>query len=134
MESVSLSQANVHKAQNVLQIAMVRLEEESRNLLVVHSEPLDPELVLNPVSMVLSRSLNESFQDRPSHSSDDDEAEEEEEEAVSHPLTEKVCEMNLIPQDVIPDLHRIKKKDGFSRIHKRVYASLWKHQEIHCGR
>ena len=47
MESVSLSQANVHKAQNVLQIAMVRLEEESRNLLVVHSEPLDPELVLN---------------------------------------------------------------------------------------
>lgn len=129
MESVSLPQADVHKAQNVLQIAMVRLEEEFRNLLLVHSEPLDPELVLNPASMASSRSLNESYRDRPSHSSDDDEAEEEEEEAVSHPLADKVCEMDLIPQDVIPDLHRIAERmvaAGYARECMQVYGSIRK--------
>jgi len=129
MESVSLSQADVHKAQNVLQIAMVRLEEEFRNLLLVHSEPLDPELVLNPASKASFRSLNESFGDRPSHSSDDDEAEEEEEEAVSHPLADKICEMDLIPQDVIPDLHRIAERmvsAGYTRECMQVYGSIRK--------
>lgn len=129
MESVSLPQADVHKAQNVLQIAMVRLEEEFRNLLLLHSEPLDPELVLNPASMASSRSLNESYRDRPSHSSDDDEAEEEEEEAVSHPLADKVCEMDLIPQDVIPDLHRIAERmvaAGYTRECMQVYGSIRK--------
>lgn len=129
MESVSLPQADVHKAQNVLQIAMVRLEEEFRNLLLVHSEPMDPELVLNPASMASSRSLNESYRDRPSHSSDDDEAEEEEEEAVSHPLADKVCEMDLIPQDVIPDLHRIAERmvaAGYARECMQVYGSIRK--------
>lgn len=129
MESVSLPQADVHKAQNVLQIAMVRLEEEFRNLLLVHSEPLDPELVLNPASMASFRSLNESYGDRPSHSSDDDEAEEEEEEAVSHPLADKVCEMDLIPQDVIPDLHRIAERmvaAGYTRECMQVYGSIRK--------
>lgn len=129
MESVSLPQTDVHKAQNVLQIAMVRLEEEFRNLLLVHSEPLDPELVLNPASMASFRSLNESYGDRPSHSSDDDEAEEEEEEAVSHPLADKVCEMDLIPQDVIPDLHRIAERmvaAGYTRECMQVYGSIRK--------
>lgn len=129
MESVSLPQTDVHKVQNVLQIAMVRLEEEFRNLLLVHSEPLDPELVLNPASMASFRSLNESYGDRPSHSSDDDEAEEEEEEAVSHPLADKVCEMDLIPQDVIPDLHRIAERmvaAGYTRECMQVYGSIRK--------
>uniref|UniRef100_A0A0C9S996 Exocyst subunit Exo70 family protein n=1 Tax=Wollemia nobilis TaxID=56998 RepID=A0A0C9S996_9CONI len=132
MDSVSLSQDSVHKAQNLLQMAMVRLEEEFRNILEVHSEPLDPELVFNPASMrsSISRTSSEGFMYRESNSSDDDETEEEEEEvAASHPLTEGICEMDLIPQDVIPDLHRIAERmvsAGYVRECMQVYGSIRK--------
>eukprot|EP01018_Ginkgo_biloba_P027554 Gb_13326 [translate_table: standard] len=129
MDSVSLSQNSVNKAQNVLQMAMARLEEEFRHILVVHSEPLDPDLVFNPASMASFRSSSEGFLDHPSNSSDEDEANDEEEYAVSHPITEKICEIDLIPQDVIPDLHSIAERmvsAGYVRECVQVYGSIRK--------
>lgn len=138
MDSSSLSETSVDKAQNLLQVAMARLEEEFRQILVVHSEPLDQELVSNPSSMASNMSMasyrsrtgSEGLLDRESNSSDeDDEGAEEEDVAVSHPLTEGICEMDLIPQDAIPDLHSIAARmvsAGYSRECIQVYGTIRK--------
>ncbi|KAH9305993.1 hypothetical protein KI387_010397, partial [Taxus chinensis] len=141
MDSVSLSEANVNKTQNLLQLAMSRLEEEFRQILVVHSEPLDPELVYNPASMASYMSMasyrsrtstsSDGFLYRESNSSDEDDeaAEEEEDVAVSHPLTDGICELDLIPQDAISDLHRIAERmvsAGYVRECMQVYGSIRK--------
>lgn len=98
------------RAQNVLQQAMARLEEEFKMLLERHSESVDPEWLFDPITQPSFSSSNND--EKASHTSAEDEDEDEDDEddlPVAQPVTDLNFTIDMLPSDIVADLNRIAK-------------------------
>eukprot|EP00249_Psilotum_nudum_P024185 c29114_g1_i6 orf=360-2159(+) len=93
--------ATVDRAQNVLQLAMSRLEEELRNLLEKHGESVDPDWLFDLVS---GPSFSSTAEDIASQSSEE---EEKSETATSRPVAGLNFLIDMLPPEIVPDLSDI---------------------------
>ncbi|KAJ7537163.1 hypothetical protein O6H91_12G101000 [Diphasiastrum complanatum] len=143
---LSLTESNIteNRAQNILQVAMLRLQEEFRHLLATHSQPLDPDLIadhldsslsLNPekatdlesqssLEVSITSNYHELSEDVDSQSSGE---EEEKNVPVAEPLTDRI--IDLLPPEVVKNLHEIAQRmvsAGFQRECCQVYGSARK--------
>ncbi|KAJ7536198.1 hypothetical protein O6H91_12G068300 [Diphasiastrum complanatum] len=140
--SVSESNTTENRAQNVLQVAMARLQEEFRHLLATHSQSLDPEFLLDHFacsfnsytggadlesksSLEVSMSSNhqEALEEVASQSSVEEEEDVPEAELQTDPI------IDLIPPEVVKSLHEIAQRmviAGYRRECCQVYGSLRK--------
>lgn len=98
--------ACLDRAQNVLQQAMARLEEELRMLLEKHSESVDPDWLYDPISQPSFSSSNND--EKASHTSAEDEGDEED-LPVAQPVTDLNFTIDMLPSEVVADLNRIVK-------------------------
>lgn len=122
--SSEVTNSTADRAQNVLQLAMLRLEEEFRNLLEKHGESVDPEWLLDPVSGASFAVRRETH--------DNEEAPEEDEEgydevARSRSMSEMTIDM-LLPY-VVSDLCDIATRmvcSGYQTECTQVYVGLRK--------
>jgi exocyst complex protein 7 len=137
LESLSVSQSNTRelsRAQNLRQLAMARLEEEFRHLLLAYSDSIDPEWLLENCSRAgsfSSRRLDDATADdavEAARSSDEEEGAEYE-ASFSRPVGEMKPLVDLIPPAVVPDLSDIAQRmlaAGYKRECVQVYASIRK--------
>lgn len=137
LESLSVSQSNtreLNRAQNLRQLAMARLEEEFRHLLLAYSDSIDPEWLLENCSRAgsfSSRRLDDAAADdavEAARSSDEEEGVEYE-APFSRPVGEMKPLVDLIPPAVVPDLTDIAQRmlaAGYKRECVQVYASIRK--------
>eukprot|EP01018_Ginkgo_biloba_P014354 Gb_10562 [translate_table: standard] len=121
------------RAQSVLQIAMARLEEEFRNILVQQSETFEPERlyqrIQGPVSRVSFGSSHEDLPDGSSMSSSDAEDERDDNQQNLHINFDGNGEfiIDLIRPEVIPDLKDIAERMVVSKYEReccQVYSSV----------
>lgn len=131
VSSLSVSQLDrpaFHRVQNLLQLAMARLEEEFRHLLVKHSDPVDPEWIFQSVLGPSFRSNGvEDETDLMSCSSGDEDGDED--IPVAQPVTDLKFTIDLLHAEVISDLHdiaRIMIAVGCGRECCQLYASVRK--------
>lgn len=132
MASLSFSQrdrSTFDRAQHLLQLAMGRLEEEFRHLLVKHSQSVDPEWIFETVSGPCSRvnGGEEAVAEVASRSSGEEDGDED--IPVAQPVTDLNFTMDLLPGEVISDLHDIARRmvaGGYGRECCQVYASVRK--------
>ncbi|KAL5537403.1 hypothetical protein UlMin_043111 [Ulmus minor] len=132
--SISDDQAKINSA---IQIAMARLEDEFRNILLTHTSPIETDSLTDPSSSTHSAATSFStgvgeFED------DGDEDKEEEEEllrrgdssnSVSYRSTSSIREIDLIPSDAVIDLRSIAERmisAGYLRECIQVYGSVRK--------
>ncbi|XP_024375198.1 exocyst complex component EXO70A1 [Physcomitrium patens] len=137
LESLLVSQSNkkeMSRAQNLRQLAMARLEEEFRHLLLAYSDSIDPEWLMENCSRAASfssRRLDDVAADDAvdeAHSSDDDD-EKNEEIPFSRPVGEMKPLVDLVPPVIVPDLTSITQRmlaAGYKRECVQVYASIRK--------
>ena len=137
LESLSVSQSNARelsRAQNLRQLAMARLEEEFRHLLLAYSDSIDPEWLLENCSRAgsfSSRRLDDAAADdavEAARSSDEEEGVEYD-APFARPVGEMKPLVDLIPPAVVPDLTDIAKRmllAGYKRECVQVYASIRK--------
>ncbi|PIA27607.1 hypothetical protein AQUCO_07600050v1 [Aquilegia coerulea] len=134
----SLSSASVSsdqdKVNGAIQIAMARLEDEFRNILMIHTSPLESESLNDPNSSFNSRISTESsgefnvedYQDDDHHSKDDDHSSTVH---SSYRSTSSIHEMDLVPSEAIQDLRNIAERmisAGYLRECIQVYGSVRK--------
>lgn len=135
LESLLVSQSNMRelsRAQNLRQLAMARLEEEFRHMLLAFSETIDPDWLMENCSRAgsfSSRRLDDAAADEiaESRSSGEEEATEDE-VPVARPAEMKPL-LDLIPPGIVPDLGDIAErmlKAGYKRECVQVYASIRK--------
>ncbi|KAI8529719.1 hypothetical protein RHMOL_Rhmol12G0247100 [Rhododendron molle] len=104
LESGTLTESdNQSKAKTAIRIAMARLEDEFRNLLTAHTSPIETHCLIDP---------NSSFKRTCSTSELHDqsfvvEKGGEGRTCVSYRLANRICEIDLIPSEVISDLRSI---------------------------
>ncbi|KAG5523593.1 hypothetical protein RHGRI_035406 [Rhododendron griersonianum] len=104
LESGTLTESdNQSKAKTAIRIAMARLEDEFRNLLTAHTSPIGTDCLIDP---------NSSFKRTCSTSELHDQSFVVEEggegrTCVSYRLANRICEIDLIPSEVISDLRSI---------------------------
>lgn len=132
ISSLSISRrdrSTFDRAQSFLQLAMARLEEEFRHLLVKHSDSVDPEWILESVMGPFPRSSgDEGTSEAASRSSGEDELAEEEVPA-GQLATDLNFTIDLLPGEVVTDLHDIARRmiaGGYGRECCQVYASVRK--------
>ncbi|KAL6996233.1 hypothetical protein U1Q18_006368 [Sarracenia purpurea var. burkii] len=140
MESATVAD-DQSKANSVIQIAMARLEDEFRNILIAHTSPIETDSLLDPSSSIRSSLRTDSIvgelqvEDFP----DDDVATKEaaelgEERGESSFLsryrsTDCIREVDLIPSEAIYDLRIIAQRmisAGYLRECVQVYGSVRK--------
>eukprot|EP00249_Psilotum_nudum_P024182 c29114_g1_i2 orf=360-2162(+) len=93
--------ATVDRAENVLQLAMSRLEEELRNLLEKHSESVDPDWLFDPVS---GPSFSSTSEDIASQKLEEGEPVET---ATSRSLADLNFLIDMLPPEIVSDLSDI---------------------------
>eukprot|EP00249_Psilotum_nudum_P024183 c29114_g1_i3 orf=321-2291(+) len=129
LESLSLEPSHrrdsetVDRAQNALQLAMSRLEEELSSLLEKHSESVDPDWLFDPVS---GPSFGSTTDDIASQSSDEG---EKEETATSYPIAKFDFPIDMLPPEIVPDLSIIATRmvaAGYKTECCQVYISIRK--------
>ncbi|KAF7125001.1 hypothetical protein RHSIM_Rhsim12G0211400 [Rhododendron simsii] len=104
LESGTLTEYdNQSKAKTAIRIAMARLEDEFRNLLTAHTSPIETDCLIDP---------NSSFKRTCSTSELHDQSFAVEEggegiTCVSYQFANRICEIDLIPSEVISDLRSI---------------------------
>ncbi|EXC32298.1 Exocyst complex component 7 [Morus notabilis] len=132
--SISDDQAKVNSA---IQIAMARLEDEFRNILLIHTAPIEADSLTDPSSSTHSSSAASSsgaaadFEDDPYEDKDDDEILQrgDSSNSVSYRSTSSIREIDLIPSDAVIDLRSIAERmisAGYLRECIQVYGSVRK--------
>ncbi|KAF8393648.1 hypothetical protein HHK36_021894 [Tetracentron sinense] len=136
MDSATVSD-NQSKVSSAIQIAMTRLEDEFRNILITHTTPLE----IDPNSSIRSSSRTETsgeFDDDeyPEENRERKEEEQEQEEegegegsSTSYQTTNSIREIDLIPSEAIYDLRSIAERmisSGYLRECIQVYGSVRK--------
>ncbi|KAI9102917.1 hypothetical protein K1719_023356 [Acacia pycnantha] len=144
MSSASISDTEQDKVNSTIQIAMARLEDEFRNILISHTNPIETDSLTDPSSSVHSDSpVAEGVE------LDDDANVEDEENASiiraeellrfnsdasstphsTYRSTNSIREIDLIPSDAIYDLRSIAERmisSGYLRECIQVYGSVRK--------
>ncbi|KAJ7951484.1 Exocyst subunit Exo70 family protein [Quillaja saponaria] len=144
MSSTSISD-DQNKVNSAIQVAMARLEDEFRNILITHTNPIETDSLTDPSSSVHSTSSGTGGADF----EDDTNGEEEEEEdssmskdgklrrnisgvssvSSSYRSTSSIREIDLISSDAIFDLKSIAERmisSGYLRECIQVYGSVRK--------
>ncbi|XP_028763242.1 exocyst complex component EXO70A1 [Neltuma alba] len=145
MSSASISDTEQDKVNSAIQIAMARLEDEFRNILISHTNPLETDSLTDPSSSVHSgSSVTEGAE-----LGDDTNVEEEDDASSiikaeqllrynsdassaansSYRSTSSIREIDLIPSDAIYDLRSIAERmisSGYLRECIQVYGSVRK--------
>ncbi|XP_077230842.1 exocyst complex component EXO70B1-like [Tasmannia lanceolata] len=116
---------NPSKATSALQIAMVRLEDEFRHILISHSNPIETHLFVD------SNSFTEKDEDQEEEDGDSREREQGEGSSTIHRSRNSMSlrEIDLFPSETIYDLRRIAERmifAGYSRECIQVYGSVRK--------
>ncbi|KAE9468003.1 hypothetical protein C3L33_00106, partial [Rhododendron williamsianum] len=142
MESTALAD-DQSKASTAIQIAMARLEDEFRNLLISHAGPIEPDsCVFDPSSVSSSRRSSASSIESSRYYSEDDvsrefdvvqrgagDGEGEDSSTPSYRSTNSIREIDLIPAEAISDLRSIAERmisAGYTRECVQVYGSVRK--------
>ncbi|CAM6082208.1 unnamed protein product [Calypogeia fissa] len=133
LETLALSPNNSalqDRAQTLQQLAMARLEEEFRHMLVAHSESVDPDWLMETL---LGNGLGNSVEDQElapeGSTAGEGEGEEDGEEDV--PVARPVAELqlDLLPPEIVADLSDIARRmilAGYGRECCQVYGSVRK--------
>lgn len=132
ISSVTISD-DQNKVNSALQIAMARLEDEFRNILIGHTNPLETESLTDPssscttvhsISSIAGADDSGEFEDY-SYSEDDAESRR----STSYRSTSSIREIDLIPSEAIHDLRSIAERmisAGYLRECVQVYGSVRK--------
>ncbi|KAK6914668.1 Exocyst complex subunit Exo70, C-terminal [Dillenia turbinata] len=141
MESTTISDEDQTKVNTSLQIAMAKLEDEFRNILLNHSSPLEIDWLIDSSSSSSIRSSSRTDSNSSDYFQDDDVAKDfgghefaessssRSTRSVSYKSMSSVREMNLLRSDVIDDLRSIADRmisAGYVRECVQVYASARK--------
>ncbi|XP_059457216.1 exocyst complex component EXO70A1-like [Corylus avellana] len=139
LSSVSLSgdeQQSGNKANSTIQIAMARLEDEFRNILLNHTSPIEPDSFDSTALSADPGSSSRSSIDTPSaelDELDDDHLNEEDLSASSdrssYRSTSSIREIDLVPSEAVLDLRSIAERmvsAGYLRECIQVYGSVRK--------
>lgn len=138
MESATIGDHEQSKASSAIQIAMARLEDEFRSILIAHTAPIDDDFLSDPSTSALSTLRSDSTcSDLP-----EDEVHEEESSLVKEPdelrrgesslslqFTLSIREIDLLPSEAISDLRSIAERmiaAGYARECIQVYGSVRK--------
>lgn len=136
MSSVSISDDQA-KVNSVIQIAMARLEDEFRNILLIHTTPIEADSLSDPSSSNRSAASSSGGAGCADFEDDPDEDKDEEEilrrgdssNSVSYRSTSSIREIDLIPSDAVIDLGSIAERmisAGYLRECIQVYGSVRK--------
>lgn len=132
ISSVTISD-DQNKVNSALQIAMARLEDEFRNILIGHTNPIETESLTDPsssgttahsISTLADADDSGEFEDY-SYSEDDAESRR----STSYRSTSSIREIDLIPSEAIHDLRSIAERmisAGYLRECVQVYGSVRK--------
>lgn len=132
ISSVTISD-DQNKVNSALQIAMARLEDEFRNILIGHTNPIETESLTDPsssgttahsISTLAGADDSGEFEDY-SYSEDDAESRR----STSYRSTSSIREIDLIPSEAIDDLRSIAERmisAGYLRECVQVYGSVRK--------
>ncbi|KAF5184540.1 Exocyst complex component exo70b1 [Thalictrum thalictroides] len=140
MSCVSVSGGDQDKVNGTIQIAMARLEDEFRNILMIHTSPLESESLNDPNSSFNSRISTESSgefnvedyqEDKDDdHIKDKDDKDDHGSSTVhSYRSTSSIHEIDLVPSEAIQDLRSIAERmisAGYLRECIQVYGSVRK--------
>lgn len=145
ISSVSIStsddQSNpnsISKVNSAIQVAMARLEDEFRNILLIHTSPLETDSLTDPSSSTRSSvsgtaGSGADFEDDGGDEEDKDEDEllqrGDSSNSVSYRSTSSIREIDLIPSDAVIDLRNIADRmisAGYLRECIQVYGSVRK--------
>ncbi|KAM6601726.1 hypothetical protein CsatA_021335 [Cannabis sativa] len=139
--SISDDQAKVNSA---IQIAMARLEDEFRNILLIHTSPIETDTLTDPSSSIHSSVGAASssvgvgdgdggvdYEDDGDEDKDDDDLlrRGDSSNSVSYRSTSSIREIDLIPSDAVIDLRSIAERmisAGYLRECIQVYGSVRK--------
>ncbi|XP_059640115.1 exocyst complex component EXO70A1-like [Cornus florida] len=141
MESATIDDQN--KANTAIQIAMARLEDEFRTILIANTNPIETDSLVDPGSSTHSSTRTERTDSRVSESQDDDYLDDESVNKEEEPLqrgesstssckfgsTSSIRELDLIPGEAIFDLRSIAERmisAGYLRECVQVYGSVRK--------
>ncbi|XP_047325710.1 exocyst complex component EXO70A1-like [Impatiens glandulifera] len=138
MESVSIGDHDQSKASSAIQIAMARLEDEFRSILIAHTAPIEDDFLSDPNPSIRSTLRSDST----CSDLQEDEVPEEEstlikesdelrrgESSLSCQSTLSIREIDLIPSEAISDLRSIAERmiaAGYVRECIQVYGSVRK--------
>ncbi|KAA8540229.1 hypothetical protein F0562_024208 [Nyssa sinensis] len=138
MESATIAEEH-NKANSAIQIAMARLEDEFRNILIAHTSPIETDSLVDPSPSTHSTSRTESTGDCELQDEDfsEDHAVRKETElergdsstSASYRSTNSIRELDLMPCEVINDLRSIAERmvsAGYFRECVQVYGSVRK--------
>lgn len=120
--------ALLDRAQRVLEVAVRRLKEEFRYMLVTNSEAVDVDWVLSCATespLPLNHGGQEDRSQVLSDSSDEDD--DNEDIPVAHPVTEFNAVFDLIPPERVKDLNAIAQRmvrSGYGRECSEIFTSL----------
>lgn len=127
------------KVNSAIQIAMARLEDEFRNILLSHTAPIETDSLTDPCSSTRSSISTANsvagaeFEDDGDEDKDDDEDEllkrRDSNSSVSYRSTSSIREIDLIPSDAVTDLRSIAERmitAGYLRECIQVYGSVRK--------
>eukprot|EP00246_Nothoceros_aenigmaticus_P013465 TRINITY_DN464_c0_g1_i1.p1 TRINITY_DN464_c0_g1~~TRINITY_DN464_c0_g1_i1.p1 ORF type:complete len:672 (-),score=145.52 TRINITY_DN464_c0_g1_i1:382-2397(-) len=130
----SLSHTNntalASRAQTLVQLAMARLEEEFRHMLVQRSESVSPDWLLDHFSDSFKSTANAEDSVEVASQVEFGDEEGDEEVPVADPVGDSFGPtLYLLPPDIVPDLHDIAQrmvKAGYQRECCQVYATVRK--------
>ncbi|PON43595.1 Exocyst complex protein [Parasponia andersonii] len=134
ISSVSISD-DQSKVNSAIQIAMARLEDEFRTILLIHTSPIETDSLSDPSSSTHSSSAASSggadFEDDGDDDNNDDELlrRRDSSNSVSYRSTSSIREIDLIPSDAVIDLRSIADRmisAGYLRECIQVYGSVRK--------
>ncbi|XP_047330139.1 exocyst complex component EXO70A1-like [Impatiens glandulifera] len=140
MESTTISHHEQDKASNAIQIAMARLEDEFRSILIAHTGPIQYDFLSDPSSSTRSTmrrsdsTCSDLHEDRFLQevlytSTNESEQLRREESSSSYQSTLSIREIDLIPFEAISDLRCIAERmitAGYARECIQVYGSVRK--------
>lgn len=131
LETLAVSQnssALQDHAQTLQQLAMARLEEEFRHMLVAHSESVDPDWLMETLLGSVGNSRVEDAELAPEGTAGEEGEEEGEEDVpVARPVAE--LQLDLLPPEIVADLSDIARRmilAGYGRECCQVYGSVRK--------
>lgn len=134
MESATIAD-DQDKVTSAIQIAMARLEDEFRNILIAHGTPIEADFLIDPSSSTHSSMRTDSTG---GELNDEDDSEEDSSKEMSqegdirtssYRSTSSIREINLISSDAICDLRSIAERmisAGYLRECVQVYGSVRK--------
>ncbi|OVA08321.1 Exocyst complex protein Exo70 [Macleaya cordata] len=138
MESLTIP-SDQNKVKSAIQVAMARLEDEFRNILVTHSNPVETDLLIDLNSSTFSSSRTTSTgefndEDYPEYGEQSNRGENHEggegsSSSTSYRSTSSIREIDLIPPEAINDLHSIAERmisAGYLRECLQVYGTIRK--------